>query len=497
MANTAKLSSMLVLDTVGFSASIDKAVDKWASAVKQMEQEAAAVDVKTQRGWLSTVKRMEKDTGVSFEQMRREMGAVGSAEMSEPLVQRQAAEFARSMRQRENQGLGSDLVGVRTMSRGEAMAATYDKAVFSIRGMAKGLGLAAAGIEAANVLTSVFSGRWDEAADKVKNLPFGIGHVATSLESVLGAWTGITKEIENQKASAEGLTRVIEQQRSVLDRIKDTHRETAAYIEAANQETADYYLGNTAEGAAARAGRSGAAESRRLVRERDEAIKAVRSSVSKQQDALKGIPQQLVRYIDNPGVVGGTHKVHVANPAYEQAIKSLESTQSQEAKIRQDYAKRIAANEERTQAAKLTAQGKFYGEENEKLRKAKEEQEKTSAEINARALQQLGKEHDEGLRRAEQWAEEEEQERKRRGEQEWSLRQQAEDKAKSWTGKASDIIANQKNDPMMAGMRSRFGEDRTQRIQQAQDQKLSKIAQYLKEMRDEQRAKDEFVANFR
>jgi colicin import membrane protein len=55
---------------------------------------------------------------------------------------------------------------------------------------------ATAAITAADIATKLWEGDLAGAADTIKGLPFGVGQVATMLESIVGRWSGITAEIE-------------------------------------------------------------------------------------------------------------------------------------------------------------------------------------------------------------------------------------------------------------------------------------------------------------
>ncbi len=52
------------------------------------------------------------------------------------------------------------------------------------------------GVDAANIATAAMAGEWDQMRDRVFRLPFGIGEVSRGLYELLGAVTGINREID-------------------------------------------------------------------------------------------------------------------------------------------------------------------------------------------------------------------------------------------------------------------------------------------------------------
>lgn len=87
---------------------------------------------------------------------------------------------------------------IREFARRTAAAGDTGKAgkQFSLESLAKAGLVVSAGINAANIASKAMAGNIQEAAEAVKSLPLGVGQMAKVLESVLGDWTGINREIK-------------------------------------------------------------------------------------------------------------------------------------------------------------------------------------------------------------------------------------------------------------------------------------------------------------
>lgn len=79
-----------------------------------------------------------------------------------------------------------------------------------------------AGLSAIDVAAEAFSGDIQAAAEGLKKMPMGIGAVATTLETVLGKWTGISDEIEKNNRIAQMQAGIYTKMADQAERLRTT-----------------------------------------------------------------------------------------------------------------------------------------------------------------------------------------------------------------------------------------------------------------------------------
>jgi hypothetical protein len=163
---------------------------------------------KAERDYKKTIANIEKESGKGIESIRRALGsgALTERDARGRFVKGSPAEAAAAARELGMGRNGTDpaysqMVGTGGSRKSSDYAFMFDRAQVSLRGVVKTAALVAAGIEAADVATALFTGDITTAADKIKSMPLGVGHVATALESLLGTWTGIQSEIDANNSS--------------------------------------------------------------------------------------------------------------------------------------------------------------------------------------------------------------------------------------------------------------------------------------------------------
>lgn len=175
----------------------------------------------------------------------------------------------------------ADSGAIRTVSRAEVESLNARR--ISLEGVAKTAGLAAAGINGMAIATKAFSGDMMGAADLVKQLPFGIGQTARALEGILGAWTGISAEIEHNNALARAqVDSAVAMNDQIRTRIK-LEQEARDFVQ--DQAVAERAAG--LEGVAAQEQKLNDSEARALRQITDEANKAKSEALKARNEASR------------------------------------------------------------------------------------------------------------------------------------------------------------------------------------------------------------------
>lgn len=100
--------------------------------------------------------------------------------------------------------------------------------VFGVLGSIEGA------LKGVNAVTELFSGNIEEAADKIKSMPLGIGPVATAIQDIQFAWFGVNDAIEEANRLVDQQT----QRNKVLETSAKRRIAGIATLESLNQELA-------------------------------------------------------------------------------------------------------------------------------------------------------------------------------------------------------------------------------------------------------------------
>jgi hypothetical protein len=169
---------------------------------------------------------IEKGSGQSMASIRGGLlGGLGSGEGTREarrFIEEQKA-LARSGKEVFDAQSGGGMFG-----RTTAKDMPLERSRMTLERTVKTAAMVAAGISAIDIATKAFSGDIQEAAETIKRLPFGIGEIAKRLESVVGDWSGINREIasansrlEYQNAINDSLARNTKQRRDYEREIAD------------------------------------------------------------------------------------------------------------------------------------------------------------------------------------------------------------------------------------------------------------------------------------
>lgn len=292
---------------------------------------------------------MERETKLSFGQIQREMGVTSSDKLA--AMRYQASSYSRP-------SANSELETIRTMSAEEASKALKQK---SLAQQAEGLekitkiwtGMHAA-IAITRGVTAALRKDWDGVGDAIRDLPFGIGSLSGAVMDLKAELTGARKELEGLEATGKALDVIFTGQRTTVDAVKESHRQTAIFV--ADMVRQMQSLGMTGLGKNLFDIDTGSIQRRRQVTDEFEAqAKALREQIAAQRTALTQIPQN-VKVVTGRAEVGtesGTYYTETVenriNPAYVAALKAIDQTSSALAQLEKDKNAKLAAINELSQ----------------------------------------------------------------------------------------------------------------------------------------------------
>lgn len=277
---------------------------------------------------------MQQESGVSFMQMRREMGgtaedfklgkAGGGALYRDP---REQIAAIRSLSQKEmNTALNENSLA--------KQAQQLEKITKAFTGMR-------AAISAVQATSAAWKGDWDGVQEAVNQLPFGIGQMAAAVADLKAEWTGAKAEVEKYTEEAKRLDKEAAFGRNVADVTKDAKAAAAERIAEIGRERRGIGLtGLDKEIYGIRSGAEGRIAS--LQKAKDEAIQRAGVDVTSKQ--AKDIAAEFDKQI--------AAEKSLANEQMAQAEKDFHATRlAEEQRAEADRLKEVErAGKERVQA---------------------------------------------------------------------------------------------------------------------------------------------------
>lgn len=214
-----------------------------------------------------------------------------------------------------------------------------------------------AAIGVANVLTDIFKGNLDDAAESLKNMPMGIGGVVRQFEILLGNVTGLTAETERIKRETELLENINKTRLRIADLTRQALKQQADEVlrmrrelQAMEMGPGDAILFNLQIAFSDRATMAKEAAEAQIRKIREEANKQVREL----NEQLSQLPE-IVAQSEREARAMEQRRAE-RTPLIQQRESILRRVEEEEARIREGLAEQLATIEATSNAKQLEAQ---------------------------------------------------------------------------------------------------------------------------------------------